>query len=199
MTRYVRSSTPSRPRARAPPRSGDAEADDHRVRRREHDVVLVIAPTPWWMTSTRTSGCWISGGARTRRPRPPADVASSTRFAGPGRRLPASPRRASRATDRAGRAGRAARGAGARRAAARARAPGARSRRHALLARGRSLVEADDLDRVAGPCFLDALAVVVVERDLAPSASCDDGVPHAQRSRRTSIGDSRGRRPAATR
>ena len=47
----------------------------------------------------------------------------------------------------------------------------------------RGLVEADDLDRVAGACFLDAFAVVVVERaHLAPGVTGDDRVADAQAS-----------------
>ena len=52
-----------------------------------------------------------------------------------------------------------------------------------VLAGGRRLVEADDLDRIARPGVLELLAVEVVERaNATPGVACDDGVTDVERA-----------------
>ena len=52
-----------------------------------------------------------------------------------------------------------------------------------MLTRGRRLVEADDLDRIARLCLGDLLAGVGVQRaHLAPGVAGDDRVTDAQRA-----------------
>ena len=140
----------------------------------------VIPPTPWWMTLTRTSACWIFDSSEIAASTEPTTSPLSTRL-----RSWIAPswscleQRLQRDAD-------AALGellapqplAAHLRVAARL----ALVLDHAaLLARGRRMVEAEDLDRVARPRLLDLLAAEVVERaHLAPGVAGDDRVAHAQ-------------------
>src|SRR5215207_3780294 len=61
-----------------------------------------------------------------------------------------------------------------------------------VLARGRRLVEAEDLDRRTGARFLDLLAAIVVERPhLPPCVAGDDAVPDPESSARDEHGRDR--------
>ena len=173
MTRYVRISTPSR--------SASARASAFGRTLKPTTIALeaaasmmspsVIPPTPWWITETRTSGCWIFASSETAASTEPTTSPLSTRF----RSWTAPSWIAAKRFSSVG-------PAGALRELLAAQTLAARLRElarlplvlddAAVLAGGRRMVEAEDLDRVAGPGLLDLLALVVVERAHAcPQAS----------------------------
>ena len=143
----------------------------------------VIPPTPWWITFTRTSGCWIFESSEIAASTEPTTSPLSTRF----RSWTAPSCSASNSVSSVTPDG-ALRGEllAAQALAARLReaARGALVLDHfRVLARGRRMVEAEDLDRVARCRLLDLLAAEVVERaHLAPGVAGDDRVADAERA-----------------
>src|ERR1051325_6621233 len=172
MTRYSRISTPAR--SATARTSADGRTLNPTIIAFDAAARLtsfsVIPPTPVWITLTRTSGCWILPSSETiastdpctsplmtmfRSWTPPACICSNSLSSEtpPVRcfAIAALLRELARAAlvlDDA-----------------------------AELAGGRRPVEAEDLDRLAGPRFTDALAAVVVQGpDTAPGVAGDDRV-----------------------
>ena len=142
-----------------------------------------MPPTPWWMTLTRTSVCWIFASSRDRRLDGARDVALEHEVEVLDAALLQGGEEGLQ-RDAALDALRELLGAEALRAKLREMTGLALVLDDAAdLSGGRRVVEAEDLDRVARTGVLELLAPIVVERaHLAPGVAGDHRVAHPQRA-----------------
>ncbi len=143
----------------------------------------LIPPTPWWMTLTRTSGCWIFCSSETAASTEPCTSPLSTRF----RSWTAPACSCVKSCSSDGPAFAAVASCSRRRRSPRTCATLARV---ALvlddateLARGRRVVEPENLDGLARPRLLDLLPAEVVEgADPAPGVTGHDRIADLERA-----------------